>query len=75
MASTAAGVAVGSTMGHGLSNMLFGSSAPAEAQQDAPPAAGQWNDGQQSSTGSMSCEVQSKGRCAKGIVATLGLVS
>ncbi|GAA5977584.1 hypothetical protein JCM11641_006870 [Rhodosporidiobolus odoratus] len=34
MASTAAGVAVGSTVGHGLSSMLFGgggSSAPAEA--------------------------------------------
>ncbi|KAJ3012502.1 hypothetical protein HKX48_006260 [Thoreauomyces humboldtii] len=40
MASTAAGVAVGSTVGHGLSGMLFGgggSSAPAQAEGQAPP--------------------------------------
>ncbi|KAI5449051.1 hypothetical protein NCC49_005355 [Naganishia albida] len=35
IASTAAGVAGGSVIGHGISNMLFGSSRPAEA---APPA-------------------------------------
>ncbi|GHJ89098.1 hypothetical protein NliqN6_5500 [Naganishia liquefaciens] len=35
-ASTAAGVAGGSVIGHGISNMLFGSSRPAEA---APPPA------------------------------------
>ncbi|KAL7409837.1 hypothetical protein BDY24DRAFT_372315 [Mrakia frigida] len=40
MASTAAGVAVGSTVGHGLSNMLFGgSSAAAEAPAPAAYAA------------------------------------
>ncbi len=39
MASTAGGVAIGSTIGHGLSNMLFGSSASeAPAQQQAAPA-------------------------------------
>ncbi|CCO31218.1 Mitochondrial intermembrane space cysteine motif-containing protein MIC17 OS=Saccharomyces cerevisiae (strain ATCC 204508 / S288c) GN=MIC17 PE=1 SV=1 [Rhizoctonia solani AG-1 IB] len=38
MAATASSVAVGSTVGHGLSNMLFGgrSEAPVE-QQQAPP--------------------------------------
>lgn len=69
MASTAAGVAVGSTMGHGLSNMLFGGggggssaeSIDAQQQQQQQPA--QWDQqGQQSSfNGSgVSCEVQSK---------------
>lgn len=58
MASTAAGVAVGSTVGHGLSSMLFGgsSSAPAEpAQQAAPQAYNQ----QQQNIG-VNCDVQSK---------------
>lgn len=63
MASTAAGVAVGSTVGHGLSNMLFGgsSSAPAEQAQQAPPQA--YDQGayasQQQNMGA-SCEQQSK---------------
>ncbi|EST06481.1 hypothetical protein PSEUBRA_004383 [Kalmanozyma brasiliensis GHG001] len=62
MASTAAGVAVGSTMGHGLSNMLFGGgSAPAEQAQQAEPQAYQQGayQGQQQGVG-MSCEAQSK---------------
>ena len=56
MAATAGSVAVGSTIGHGLSSMLFGgssSAAPAEAQ--APPV-----QQQQQGTG-ISCEVQAKG--------------
>lgn len=61
MASTAAGVAVGSTVGHGLSNMLFGGgSAPAE-QAQAPPQAYEQNAyaSQQQNVG-VSCEQQSK---------------
>ncbi|KAJ9099694.1 hypothetical protein QFC20_005627 [Naganishia adeliensis] len=44
IASTAAGVAGGSVIGHGISNMLFGSSRPAEA---APPAEAPVNQQQQ----------------------------
>jgi hypothetical protein len=63
MASTAAGVAVGSTVGHGLSNMLFGgsSSAPAEqAQQPAPQAYDQGAYASQQQNIGASCESQSK---------------
>ncbi|SNX81879.1 related to MIC17 - mitochondrial intermembrane space protein, required for normal oxygen consumption [Melanopsichium pennsylvanicum] len=63
MASTAAGVAVGSTVGHGLSNMLFGGSgsAPAEQHQQAPPQAYDQSAyaSQQQNIG-VSCEQQSK---------------
>ncbi|KAG9048854.1 hypothetical protein FS837_011860 [Tulasnella sp. UAMH 9824] len=43
MAATAGSVAVGSTIGHGLSNMLFGGGghAPAPAAEAAPPAQAQ----------------------------------
>ena len=65
MASTAAGVAVGSSVGHGLSSMFFGgggSSEPApEAQSSSSPA--QWNDqgfNNNQQSGGVSCEVQSK---------------
>ncbi|KAF9066672.1 hypothetical protein BDP27DRAFT_1227084, partial [Rhodocollybia butyracea] len=55
MAATAGSVAIGSTIGHGLSSMLFGGSSsaapPVEAAQ-APPAP-------QRQPG-MSCEVQAK---------------
>lgn len=55
MAATAGSVAVGSTIGHGLSSMLFGgSSAPAPvAEQQAPVA-------QQAQAAGVSCEVQAK---------------
>jgi len=56
MAATAGSVAIGSTIGHGLSNMLFGGSnhaAPVEQQAQAPPT-------QQYSQGA-NCEVQAKG--------------
>ncbi|KAG5637024.1 hypothetical protein H0H81_006059 [Sphagnurus paluster] len=56
MAATAGSVAVGSTIGHGLSSMLFGgssSSAPAEAH--APPV-----QQQQQYQSTPSCEVQAK---------------
>ncbi|KAI0035801.1 hypothetical protein K488DRAFT_42463 [Vararia minispora EC-137] len=56
MAATAGSVAVGSTIGHGISSMLFGgsSSAPAEQAQQAPPAQ------QQSSFSGANCEVQAR---------------
>ena len=60
MAATAGSVAIGSTIGHGISSMLFGggghSSAPVE-QQQAPAQqapAQQWS-------GGLSCETQAKG--------------
>jgi hypothetical protein len=56
IASTAAGVAVGSTMGHGLSNMLFGggsAAVPAEPVQD--------QSFEQRRMGG-SCEIQAKGK-------------
>ncbi|KAK7447463.1 hypothetical protein VKT23_014173 [Stygiomarasmius scandens] len=59
MAATAGSVAIGSTIGHGISSMLFGggghSSAPVE-QQQAPAQqapAQQWS-------GGLSCETQAK---------------
>ncbi|KZT71885.1 hypothetical protein DAEQUDRAFT_665150, partial [Daedalea quercina L-15889] len=58
MAATAGSVAVGSTIGHGLSSMLFGSSsgsAPAPAEQ-APPVQQQTFSQNQAP----SCEVQAK---------------
>ncbi|KIJ61822.1 hypothetical protein HYDPIDRAFT_115281 [Hydnomerulius pinastri MD-312] len=56
MAATAGSVAVGSTIGHGLSHMLFGgSSSAAPAPEAAPPAQ------QQSFQSSgAACEVQAK---------------
>ncbi|THH19133.1 hypothetical protein EW146_g1991 [Bondarzewia mesenterica] len=56
MAATAGSVAIGSTIGHGISSMLFGgssSAAPAAEQQQAPV-----NQMQQGS--GISCEVQAK---------------
>ncbi|KAK0521236.1 hypothetical protein OC835_006950 [Tilletia horrida] len=65
MASTAAGVAVGSSVGHGISSMLFGggsrSEAPAEQAQAQYPAydqSAQQSAYQQSNVGS--CEAQAK---------------
>lgn len=62
MAATAGSVAVGSTIGHGLSSMLFGSSnhAPAPAEQAAAPVAPQ---SFQQGPG-VSCDVQARGRCS-----------
>lgn len=64
MASTAAGVAVGSTVGHGLSSMLFGGggsqAAPAPEQQQPYNVQAQEFAQEQSRMGA-SCEAQSKG--------------
>ncbi|KAI6148559.1 hypothetical protein BKA82DRAFT_44887, partial [Pisolithus tinctorius] len=57
MAATAGGVALGSTIGHGLSSMLFGGSssqaAAAPVEQPAPVQQQTYNRG-------VSCEVQAK---------------
>lgn len=57
MAATAGGVAVGSTIGHGLSSMLFGSS-----PQSAPPVEQPVSQAQQpyAQQHQISCEVQAK---------------
>ncbi|KAF9517457.1 hypothetical protein BS47DRAFT_1314092 [Hydnum rufescens UP504] len=56
MAATAGSVAVGSTIGHGLSSMLFGGSshAPAPVEQAAAPVA------PQSFQQGVSCDVQAR---------------
>jgi len=70
MASTAAGVAVGSSVGHGISSMLFGGggSAPAqtEQQQSMPEGynqqqPGAWGQSPQQMNAGGNCEGQSKG--------------
>ncbi|KAF8493379.1 hypothetical protein F5888DRAFT_1617881, partial [Russula emetica] len=56
MAATAGSVAVGSTIGHGISSMLFGGrseSAPVEQQHQAPAQ-------QNTSSFAPNCEVQAK---------------
>lgn len=70
MAATAGSVAVGSTIGHGLSNMLFGGrSEPAPAPEAQPPTYQATPVQQQSyQTQGISCDVQ-----AKGVFLELGL--
>lgn len=55
MASTAAGVAVGSTVGHGLSSMLFGGKTEASP---APVEQQSFEDRRMGGT----CEIQAKGK-------------
>ena len=61
MAATAGSVAVGSTIGHGLSSMLFGgggeAAPPVEQQQQQPVQQ------QQGYQQGISCDVQAKGEC------------
>lgn len=59
MAATAGSVAIGSTIGHGLSNMLFGGGGSTAAETQAPPSPVQQQAHQQ--TGGISCDVQAKG--------------
>jgi len=60
MASTAAGVAVGSSIGHAIGGFFGGgSSQPAEQQQDSVAAQGQ-EQAQNNSWGPRSCEVDAK---------------
>ncbi|KAF8762030.1 chch domain protein [Rhizoctonia solani] len=60
MAATASSVAVGSTVGHGLSNMLFGGRSEAPVEQQAPP---QQQYAPQNS--GLSCDFQAKGGFTK----------
>ncbi len=63
MAATAGSVAVGSTIGHGISNLLFGGSSHAPAPEAAAPIAqAQAPAQQQSYAQGISCEVQAKGK-------------
>lgn len=57
MAATAGSVAVGSTIGHGLSSMLFGGSGNAAVPEQQVPVQQQ----QQQYAQGMSCDVQAKG--------------
>lgn len=57
MAATAGSVALGSTIGHGISSMLFGGGAREAPQQEAPPVQQQ----QFQNQSGISCEVQAKG--------------
>lgn len=63
MASTAAGVAVGSTVGHGLSNMIFGGGSAAASDVQAPVDnySGQVQ-------GGAACDIQSKGGSPHGFL-------
>jgi coiled-coil-helix-coiled-coil-helix domain-containing protein 2 len=61
MAATAGSVAIGSTIGHGLSNMLFGGSS-SHSEAPAPVAAAPVDQQSTMQQGrGMSCEVQAKG--------------
>lgn len=59
MASTAAGVAVGSTMGHGLSNMLFGGGG--SQQVAAPTTPQEQSQFVQATNVGGKCDIQAKG--------------
>jgi coiled-coil-helix-coiled-coil-helix domain-containing protein 2 len=59
MAATAGSVAIGSTIGHGISSMLFGGGGSTAAETQAPPPPVQQQTHQQ--TGGISCEIQAKG--------------
>lgn len=58
MAATAGSVAVGSTLGHGLSNMLFGGSS-SQATEAPPAQAGPMQQSYQAQ--GATCELQAKG--------------
>ena len=60
MAATAGSVAVGSTIGHGLSSMLFGGRSEPAPAAEAPQAAPVQQQSYQAS--GISCEAQAKGR-------------
>ncbi|WOO80890.1 Mitochondrial intermembrane space cysteine motif-containing protein MIX17 [Vanrija pseudolonga] len=57
-ASTMGGAVAGSVIGHGISNMLFGSSRPAE--QAPPPAEYAQQQQQQQQAAGASCDIQAK---------------
>lgn len=59
-ASTMGGAVAGSVVGHGISNMLFGSSRPAEAAPPPPAEYAQQQQANQQMAGA-SCDIQAKG--------------
>ena len=61
MAATAGSVAVGSTIGHGLSNMLFGGSSSQAPAEPAPVAQAAPVQQQSYQNQGISCEAQAKG--------------
>jgi len=61
MASTAAGVAVGSTMGHGLSNMLFGGGGSQQQEVQAPVTPQEQSQFVQATNVGGKCDIQAKG--------------
>ena len=61
MAATAGSVAVGSTIGHGISHMLFGSSSQAAPAAEAPQAVPVQQQSYQATSG-VSCDAQAKGK-------------
>lgn len=69
MASTAAGVAVGSSVGHAVSGMLFGGGGgqggaePQQAQQQQPPQGYDGYNAQSQVQGAANCDAHSKGKC------------
>ncbi|KDQ58709.1 hypothetical protein JAAARDRAFT_129124 [Jaapia argillacea MUCL 33604] len=61
MAATAGSVAVGSTIGHGISSMLFGGSSARASEEPSPQALNQQAVAQQpAQQGGLSCEFQAK---------------
>merc|ERR1712225_128808 len=60
IASTAAGVAIGSSVGHAITGFFGGSSAPAAEQPQQNAVAAQGNEASQNSWGQRSCEVDAK---------------
>ncbi|KAH7333420.1 hypothetical protein BKA65DRAFT_507769 [Rhexocercosporidium sp. MPI-PUGE-AT-0058] len=60
IASTAAGVAIGSSVGHAITGFFGGSSAPAAEQPQQNAVASQGNEASENSWGQRSCEVDAK---------------
>ncbi|KAH9206613.1 hypothetical protein DL95DRAFT_396792 [Leptodontidium sp. 2 PMI_412] len=60
IASTAAGVAIGSSVGHAITGFFGGSSAPAAEQPQQNAVATQGNQAAESSWGQRSCDVDAK---------------
>jgi hypothetical protein len=63
MAATAGSVAVGSTIGHGLSSMLFGGSSSSAPVEQAQPAQNSY----QAPRAGDSCNVQAKGNVSRAL--------
>ena len=57
MAATAGSVAIGSTIGHGISSMLFGGSSSAPVDSQAPPQQAY----QAQQAGGLNCDAMAKG--------------